>query len=120
MHERHDDQHHLAPPVPSVVRGDSAAGVSQARRAARAFTDRLTPAPGPDMADTLVLVVSELVTNSLHQGGGHYTRELTANPDTLTAAVSDPSPAHPRERTPDLGGGSGGFGCTWSAASPTT
>ncbi|MEW2087249.1 ATP-binding protein [Streptomyces sp. NPDC005283] len=98
------------PPVPTLVQGDSAAGISQARRAARAFTDRLTPAPGPDMADTLVPVVSELVTNSLRHGGGHYTLELSAGPDTVTAAVSDPSLAHPRERTPDLGAGSGSSG----------
>ncbi|WP_434587586.1 ATP-binding protein [Streptomyces sp. A5-4] len=98
------------PPVPTVVRGDSAAGIHQAREAARAFTDGLNPAPGPDMADTLVLVVSELVTNALRHGGGRYTLELSAGPDTVTAAVSDPNPAHPRERTPDLNGGSGGFG----------
>ncbi|WP_434587114.1 ATP-binding protein [Streptomyces sp. A5-4] len=98
------------PPVPTVVRGDSPAGISRARQAARAFTDRLTPAPGPDTADTLVLVVSELVTNALRHGGGHYTLKLSTDPGTMTAAVSDPSPAHPRERTPDLGGGSGGFG----------
>ncbi|TXL83561.1 ATP-binding protein [Streptomyces sp. IB2014 016-6] len=98
------------PAAQTVVRGDSAAGCHQARRAARAFTDRLTPAPGPDMADTLVLVVSELVTNALRHGGGHYTLELSAGPDTVTAAVSDPNPAHPRERAPDLNGGSGGFG----------
>ncbi|MFI6118939.1 ATP-binding protein [Streptomyces sp. NPDC051064] len=98
------------PPVPTAVQGDTAAGISEARQAARAFTDSLTPAPGPDMADTLVLVVSELVTNALRHGGGHYTLELSAGPDTVTAAVSDPDPAHPRERTPDLNGGSGGFG----------
>lgn len=98
------------PHVPTMVRGDSAAGISQARQTARAFTDRLTPAPGPDVADSLVLVVSELVTNALRHGGGHYTLELSAGPGTVTAAVSDSNPAHPRERTPDLGGGSGGFG----------
>ncbi|MDJ0465464.1 ATP-binding protein [Streptomyces sp. H27-C3] len=99
--------------MPTVVRGDSPAGIHQAhqaRQAARAFTDSLTPAPGPDTADTLVLVVSELVTNALRHGGGHYTLKLSAGPGTVTAAVSDPNPAHPRERTPDLGGGSGGFG----------
>ena len=62
------------------------------------------------MADTLVLVVSALVTNALRHGGGRYTLRLSAGPDTVTAAVSDPSPARPREHTPDLDGGSGGFG----------
>lgn len=56
-------------PVLAMVRGDSVAGVSRARQAARAFTDRLTPASRPDTADTLVLV-SELATNALRHGGG--------------------------------------------------
>ncbi|WP_373428634.1 ATP-binding protein [Streptomyces sp. B1I3] len=48
----------------------------------------------------------------LRHGGGHchYTLELSAGPDTVTAAVSDSNPAHPHERKPDLGGDSGGFG----------
>lgn len=98
------------PPAPATIRGDSAAGISRARQAARAFADRLTPAPGADVADTFVLVVSELVTNALRHGGGRYSLGLSAGPGTVTAAVSDPSPAHPRERTPDLTGSSGGFG----------
>ncbi|MFH9298938.1 ATP-binding protein [Streptomyces sp. NPDC017520] len=98
------------PPVVAVVRGDSAAGASQARRAARAFTDRLTPAPRPDMADTLVLVVSELVTNALRHGGGAFSLRLTAHPDAIEVAVDDPSPRVPHLRTPDLTGADGGFG----------
>ncbi|MFE9400083.1 ATP-binding protein [Streptomyces flavidovirens] len=62
------------------------------------------------MADTLVLVVSELVTNALRHGGGRYTLELSADPDAVSVAVSDPNPAHPCEVTPDLNDGSGGFG----------
>ncbi|MFD4032703.1 hypothetical protein ACFWVP_19855 [Streptomyces sp. NPDC058637] len=34
------------PSVPTVVRGDSAAGIGQARQAARAFSARLIPGPG--------------------------------------------------------------------------
>ncbi|WP_285574185.1 ATP-binding protein [Streptomyces sp. RTGN2] len=60
--------------------------------------------------DSLVLVVSELVTNALRHGGGQYTLALSATEDTVTAEVSDRSPALPRERAPDLNGGSGGFG----------
>ncbi|MFJ8675572.1 ATP-binding protein [Streptomyces sp. NPDC093589] len=97
-------------PVPTVVRGETADSVSRAREATRAFTDSLTPAPDPDRADTLLLVVSELATNALRHGGGRYALQLSAGPDTLTAAVSDSSPVAPRERTPDLNGGSGGFG----------
>ncbi len=93
-----------------AVRGDSPQSVLHARQATRAFTDNLTPAPDPAMADTLVLVVSELVTNALRHGGGRYTLTLTADPDTITVAVSDPTPAPPRERTPDLTNGTGGLG----------
>ncbi|MFH8574181.1 ATP-binding protein [Streptomyces sp. NPDC017993] len=98
------------PPVATVLRGESADSIHRAREATRAFTGGLIPAPDPAVADTLVLVVSELATNALRHGGGHYTLELSASPDTLAAAVSDPSPATPRERTPDLNDGNGGFG----------
>ncbi|MGP4002681.1 ATP-binding protein [Streptomyces sp. 8N706] len=54
-------------------------------------------------------MVSELITNALRHDGGRYTLELSAGHNTLNVAVSDPSPAPPRERTPDLNGG-GGFG----------
>ncbi|GAA5615584.1 ATP-binding protein [Streptomyces platensis] len=97
-------------PVPTVVRGESPDSVHRAREAARAFTENLTPAPDPERADAFLLVVSELATNALRHGGGRYTLQLTAGPDTLTAAVSDLSPSAPRERAPDLNGGSGGFG----------
>lgn len=94
----------------TVVRGVGPASIRRARAAARAFTGSLAPAPDPAMADTLVLVVSELVTNALRHGGGRYTLGLSAAPGTVTAAVSDPSPARPRERTPDPNAGAGGFG----------
>lgn len=68
------------------------------------------PAVAPDAADTVVLVVSELVTNALRHGGGRCTVELTAHPDTIEVAVHDPSRHVPRMRTPDLNGGTGGFG----------
>ncbi|MFI7239741.1 ATP-binding protein [Streptomyces cyaneofuscatus] len=96
--------------VPTTVRGDSATGVSQARQAARAFADRLVPTPCPDVADTLVLVVSELVTNALRHGGGTFTLRLNAHPDTVEVAVDDTSPRWPRMRTPDVTGSGGGFG----------
>ncbi|OEJ29320.1 ATP-binding protein [Streptomyces agglomeratus] len=70
------------------------------------------PALAPDAADTVVLVVSELVTNALRHGGGRCTLELTAHPDTIEVAVHDPSRHAPRMRTPDLNGGTEGFG--WS------
>lgn len=50
---------------------------------------------GTERADTFLLVVSELATNALRHGGGRYTLQLFAGPDTLTAAVSDLSSAAP-------------------------
>jgi anti-sigma regulatory factor (Ser/Thr protein kinase) len=97
-------------PAPTVVQGTGPGSVQRAREAARAFTSSLGPAPGTARADTLLLVVSELVTNAVRHGGGRYTLELCADPHTLTVAVSDPSPARPRERPPDLNGAGGGFG----------
>ncbi|WP_327121776.1 ATP-binding protein [Streptomyces sp. NBC_01341] len=99
-----------APFAPTRVRGDGSDSIHQAREASRTFADSLTPAPDPATADSLVLVVSELTTNAVRHGGGRYTLELSATPDCLTAEVSDPSPSPPRERAPDLNGGSGGFG----------
>jgi anti-sigma regulatory factor (Ser/Thr protein kinase) len=85
--------------------------IADARATARAFLEGLRqPAVAPDAADTVVLVVSELVTNALRHGGGRCTLELTARPDTIEVAVHDPSRHVPRMRTPDLNGGTGGFG----------
>ncbi|MFD9470456.1 ATP-binding protein [Streptomyces goshikiensis] len=89
----------------------SLSAVAQARQAARAFLEALgQPAISPDKADTVVLVVSELVTNALRHGGGAYTLRLAAHPGTIEVAVEDPSPRPPRMRTPDLVDGTGGFG----------
>ncbi|WP_078893594.1 ATP-binding protein [Streptomyces sp. CT34] len=100
----------VAPRVPVVLEGDSFAGIARAREVARAFVDGLEPAAAPEAAQTLALVVSELATNALRHGGGHYTLELGATADTVGVAVSDLNPAPPRERAPDLNDGSGGFG----------
>lgn len=85
--------------------------VAGARRATRAFLDALgQPAIGPEHADTVILVVSELVTNALRHGGGACTLRLTAHPGAIEVAVGDSSPRLPRMRTPDLVEGTGGFG----------
>ncbi|MBM7057543.1 ATP-binding protein [Streptomyces durocortorensis] len=85
----------------------SAAG---ARDSTRDFLAGL-PHPIPaEAADTVLLVVSELVTNALRHGGGTCTLDLTAHPDTIEVAVHDSSPQAPRMRTPDLNGRTGGFG----------
>ncbi|MFI5801901.1 ATP-binding protein [Streptomyces sp. NPDC051561] len=93
-----------------TVRGRGAAGVLRARKAARAFAESLSPAPAPDTAESLVLVVSELVTNAVRHGGGRYTLALSASPETLTVCVGDRSTVRPQARTPDLSDGGGGFG----------
>lgn len=85
--------------------------VAEARRVTRAFLETLgQPAVDMEHADTVVLVVSELVTNALRHGGGTYRLRLTARPGTIEVAVDDSSPKMPRLRTPDLVGGTGGFG----------
>ncbi|MBQ0888371.1 ATP-binding protein [Streptomyces sp. RM72] len=100
----------FTPRAPVRTEGDSPCGIAHARDVTRAFVDGLDPAPAAETAETLVLVVSELTTNAVRHGGGRYTLELTATADALNAAVSDPDPTPPRERTPDLDGGTGGFG----------
>lgn len=89
----------------------SATSVADARDATRAFLETLgQPGLAPEAADTVVLVVSELVTNALRHGGGTFTLRLTAHPGTIEVAVDDSSPQAPRMRAPDLNDGTGGFG----------
>ncbi|MEV7729072.1 ATP-binding protein [Streptomyces sp. NPDC087917] len=84
--------------------------VAQARDATRHFLEALSPAVEADAADAVVLVVSELVTNALRHGGGHYALRLAARPSGIEVAIEDPSPHAPRLRAPDLQHGTGGFG----------
>ncbi|MFJ5048260.1 ATP-binding protein [Streptomyces sp. NPDC088719] len=85
--------------------------VADARESARSFLEGLRePAVAPEAAGTVVLVVSELVTNALRHGGGTYTLRLSAHPGLIEVSVDDPSPRAPRTRTPDLTGATGGFG----------
>lgn len=93
-----------APPVRST------ASVADTRESTRGFLQSLVPAIAAEDADTVVLVVSELVTNALRHGGGTCNLDLTAHPDSIEVAVHDRSPQVPRMRTPDLNGGTGGFG----------
>ncbi|GAA2793132.1 ATP-binding protein [Streptomyces showdoensis] len=86
-----------------------AGSIARARDRARSFLDGLMPALASEAADTVVLVVSELVTNALRHGGGICVLDLAARPGGMVA-VHDPSPHAPRMRTPGLDGGTGGFG----------
>ncbi|WP_407563893.1 ATP-binding protein [Streptomyces sp. 184] len=87
-----------------------ATSVAGPRARSRDFLGGLRPAMAAEGAETVVLVVSELVTNALRHGGGACTLELTAHPDSIEVAVHDDSPQPPRMRTPDLNDGTGGFG----------
>ncbi|MFG2196149.1 ATP-binding protein [Streptomyces sp. NPDC048639] len=89
----------------------SATTVSGARETTRAFLETLgQSAVDSEATDSVVLVVSELVTNALRHGGGTYTLRLTAHPGLIEVSVDDLSPRLPRMRTADLNGGTGGFG----------
>ncbi|MCM2413093.1 MULTISPECIES: ATP-binding protein [unclassified Streptomyces] len=89
----------------------SAASVAGARESARNFLAGLgQPQIAADAAETVILVVSELVTNALRHGGGICTLDLTANSDSIEVAVHDGSSQAPYMRTPDLSDGTGGFG----------
>ncbi|WP_393063756.1 ATP-binding protein [Streptomyces sp. LN549] len=93
----------------TAIRPPTAA--ADARERARIFLEALRePAVAPDTADTVILVVSELVTNALRHAGGASILCLTARPDLIEVAVDDPSPQAPCMRTPDLTGATGGFG----------
>lgn len=77
--------------VATVRSATSAAGT---RESARAFLDRLVHPIATEAADTVVLVVSELVTNTLRHGGGTCLLNLTAHPDSIegpsTTAIRGP------------------------------
>lgn len=82
----------------------------EAREAAARFLARLRPAPSAEAGQNLLLVVSELVTNAIRHAGGATVLRLSADSHSLRVTVEDPSPALPRQRTPDLTGRTGGFG----------
>ncbi|EDX21330.1 hypothetical protein SSAG_01121 [Streptomyces sp. Mg1] len=78
----------------------STASVAGARDSTWDFLDRLVRPLAAETADTVVLAVSELVTNALRHAGGACTLDLTAHPASIEVAVHDPSPQAPRMRPP--------------------
>ena len=85
--------------------------IADARDLAHAFMNGLTPAVDALTASSVALVVSELVTNVVrHAQGTSCSLRLWARPGAITVAVTDADPRPPRERAPDLTGGTGGFG----------
>ncbi|WP_411107858.1 ATP-binding protein [Streptomyces sp. c-19] len=65
----------------------------------------LVPTLASEAADTVVLVVPELVTNAPRHGGGTCTLDLTAHLDSIEVAVHDHSPRAPRTRSPPADAG---------------
>ncbi|MEU8795683.1 ATP-binding protein [Streptomyces sp. NPDC048643] len=94
----------------NAIADRSTASIAIARESTRGFLDGLPRPIGAGAADSVVLVVSELVTNALRHGGGTCTLDLHAHPDSIEVAVHDHSPEAPHVRTPDLTGATGGFG----------
>ncbi|MFH8411023.1 ATP-binding protein [Streptomyces sp. NPDC018019] len=84
--------------------------VKRARAVARGFLRVLVPGGGVE-AESVLLVVSELVTNAVRHAGGMTGFGLRAGPGTVAVTVEDASCEVPRAGVskPD---GTGGFG--WS------
>lgn len=60
--------------------------VADGRQAARNFLGALRPAVGPDAADGVVLIASELVTDAVRHGDGTYALRLSARPGSIEVA----------------------------------
>ncbi|MFJ1804366.1 ATP-binding protein [Streptomyces sp. NPDC088180] len=98
------------PRLDTTAPAPAASTAADTRENARPFETLQQPAPGPETADAVLLVVSERVTNALRHGGGAWSLRLTAHPDLIEVAVSDLSPQAPRMRSPDPTGATGVFG----------
>ncbi len=84
-----------------------------ARESTAVFLNTLTahtPARSDSAADTVLLVVSELVTNAVRHAPGPLVLILHAEPGRVRISVRDTSTDLPAPRTPDLVSGNGGFG----------
>jgi hypothetical protein len=103
----------------SVATASCVTSAADARDGARDFLEALgRPAIAAQVADTVVLVVPELLTNALRHGGGTCTLDLSAHPYDIEVAVHDGSPQPPRMRTPDLNGATEGSAGPRSTDSP--
>ncbi|WP_405806382.1 ATP-binding protein [Streptomyces sp. NBC_01187] len=72
----------------------------QARQITRGFLSTLSPPPSPEATETVLLVVSELVTNALRHASGVTDFHLGCTHSTLTVEVGDSSSVLPAERVP--------------------
>ncbi len=82
-----------------------------ARELTRKFLAGLRPPVDAGAADAVVLVVCELVTNSVrHAAGSSFSLRLAVCGDALAVGVTDASSDPPVGRAPDVDGDTGGFG----------
>ncbi|MFD5560278.1 ATP-binding protein [Kitasatospora griseola] len=89
------------------------ASVPEARRSARAELAARGLAADHPLTDTVLLVVSELVTNTVRHAAARSPRatlQLDFEPDLLTIRVHDRHPYCPRRREAPHPDGSGGWG----------
>ncbi|MFD4867069.1 ATP-binding protein [Streptomyces sp. NPDC058412] len=83
-----------------------------ARDATRAFLHlaaQVRPPAQPSNADSVLLVVTELVSNALRHTRGPCALHLVLHGDHLEIRVTDTSPCRPRRRPPHVDG-TGGWG----------
>lgn len=85
-------------------------GTGPARDFAHAFAACARPSLSDRTTQALLLVVSELVSNVFRHTAGTGTLRLTCDGTGVVVEVVDASSDPPRPRSPDLSGGSGGFG----------
>ncbi|WP_354643082.1 ATP-binding protein [Kitasatospora camelliae] len=89
------------------------ASVPEARRRVRACLAEHGLGPEHALTDTVLLVTSELVTNSVRHAAAHspvVVVGLTVGPDELVLAVHDAHPSCPRALDAPHEDGSGGWG----------
>jgi anti-sigma regulatory factor (Ser/Thr protein kinase) len=84
--------------------------ITAAREHAQRFLEQCVPPLSEAALQDALLLVSELVTNSVRHAPGPCTLALAEDRQRLTVTVSDSSRSEPRARTPDLVAGTGGFG----------
>ncbi|MFJ9855739.1 ATP-binding protein [Streptomyces sp. NPDC101150] len=100
-----------SPPAHAVTLERCPQAAATARDVATRFLADLRPPVYEEAADTVVLVVSELVTNSVrHADGASCSLRLAVCGDAVVVSVSDSSPVPPVGRCPDVDGDGGGFG----------
>lgn len=91
---------------------EGTAAAARARDLTRHFFDAASRggrSVAPEVVDTTLLVVSELVTNAIRHTADGCVLDLELEPDEIAIDVTDYSQAEPQLRAPDLEGG-GGWG----------